>query len=46
METPKLTVELVPKPCWFSNVRDHVNQAEWDRLRCATYQQAGYVCQV
>jgi hypothetical protein len=46
METPKLTVELVPKPCWFSNVRDHVSRAEWDRLRRATYREAHYICQV
>lgn len=41
-----LTVELVPRTCWFSNVRDHVSRETWDRLRQACYQQAGYRCEV
>jgi hypothetical protein len=41
-----LTVELVPQSCWFSNVRDHVDKDTWDRLRKATYKQAGYRCEV
>ena len=41
-----LTVELVPSTCWFSNVRDHVSKATWDKLRKATYTQANYHCEV
>ncbi len=32
MET-RLTVELVPSTCWYTNVRSHVPKAVWDRLR-------------
>lgn len=42
----KLTIELVPSSCWFSNVRDHVTKAEWDRIRRQAYRGAAYVCQV
>jgi hypothetical protein len=42
----KLTIELVPKTCWFSNVRDHVSHAQWDMLRKQTYKEAGYVCEI
>lgn len=41
-----LTVELVPRTCWFSNVRDHVDTATWDRLRKQTYAKAGNRCEV
>lgn len=39
-----LTVELVPQSCWFSNVRDHVPQKIWDKLRKETYKQSNYRC--
>jgi hypothetical protein len=42
----KLTIELVPQTCWFSNVRDHVSPATWDRLRRHTYRQANYRCEI
>lgn len=42
----KLTIELVPQTCWFSNVRDHVSSATWDKLRRHTYRQAGYRCEI
>lgn len=41
-----LTVELVPKTGWFSNVRDHVDQATWNLLRHQVYAQAGNACEV
>jgi 5-methylcytosine-specific restriction endonuclease McrA len=41
-----LSIELVPKTCWFSNVRDHVSQIEWDKLRKASYKKANYVCEI
>ena len=43
---PRLTIELVQSSCWFSNVRDHVTQEQWDRIRRKTYRDANYVCQV
>jgi 5-methylcytosine-specific restriction endonuclease McrA len=29
---PRLTIELVPKTCWFSNVRNHVSDQEWKAI--------------
>lgn len=46
LSTPRLTIELVPESCWFSNVRSNVSQEEWDRLRRATYRSAGYICEI
>ena len=37
----RLTVELVPSTCWWSNVRSHVAPAVWERLRRATATAAG-----
>ena len=42
----KLTVELVPKTCFYSNVRDHVSKATWDKLRRRTYGAANHVCEI
>ena len=41
-----LTVELVPRTCWFSNLRSELSQDEWDRLRRTIYQRAGNHCEV
>ena len=41
-----LTIELVPKTAWFSNVRSMVAKADWDRLRKATYRAYRYRCGV
>jgi hypothetical protein len=43
---PRLTIELVPKTSWFSNVRSSVSDPEWDRLRRPAYSRGGYVCEV
>jgi 5-methylcytosine-specific restriction endonuclease McrA len=42
----KLTIELVPSTCWFSNVRDHVDKSTWDKLRKNSYKDANYKCQI
>lgn len=41
-----LTIETVPKTCWFSNVRTNVAPEDWDRLRREVYQLAGYRCEI
>jgi hypothetical protein len=46
MNNRLLTVELVPKTCWFSNVRDHVPKKTWDILRRHTYQKANHRCEI
>lgn len=42
----KLTIELIPKTSWYSNVRSEVSDAEWDAIRHAVYQRAGYKCEI
>ena len=42
----RLTIELVPQTCWFSNVRSEVSAADWDRLRKLTSNAAGGRCEV
>lgn len=46
MSKPKLTVELVPQTCWYSNVRSNVSKEEWDFIRRKAYAQAGHVCEI
>lgn len=46
MDFPRLTIELVPRTCWFSNVRSEVSQDDWDRLRFDVYTQARNRCEV
>lgn len=45
-EQPKLTIELVPKSQWFTNLRSELTKGQWDRLRKACYKRAGYRCEV
>jgi hypothetical protein len=42
----RLTVELVPSTCWYTNVRSHVSKAVWDRLRSQVAAAAGNRCEV
>jgi hypothetical protein len=44
--TPRLTIELVPQTCWFSNVRDRVSREDWDRMRKQVYKRADHRCEV
>lgn len=37
-------VELVPRTCFYTNVRSNVTKGEWDVLRRAAYKRAGYTC--
>ena len=43
---PKLTIELVPASCWYSNVRSNVSKKEWDAIRHKVYALAGHTCEV
>ncbi|WP_411178941.1 HNH endonuclease [Klebsiella variicola] len=43
---PRLTIELVPRSCWFDNVRSAVSSTDWKRLRQQTARRAGWKCQV
>lgn len=42
----KLTIELVPKTAWLTNVRSKVTAPEWDKIRKKCYKAAGYVCEI
>jgi len=46
MTKTKLTIELVPSTCWFSNVRSNVSKRDWDKLRFACYAKAGNICEI
>lgn len=42
----KLTIELVPKTSWFSNVRDALSQSNWNLVKRLTSQAANSRCEV
>ena len=41
-----LTIELVPQPCWYSNMRTNIPRSVWDKLRKQVYAQYNYHCAV
>lgn len=41
-----LTIELVPKTVWFSNVRDILTRPQWDKLRKTIFEQADNKCEI
>lgn len=41
-----LFVDLVPKTCWFTNVRSCVSQRDWERIRRMMVGRAGHRCEV
>lgn len=40
----KLVIELVPRPCWYSNMRKVLSKQAWDMLRKQVYAQYEYKC--
>jgi 5-methylcytosine-specific restriction endonuclease McrA len=46
MREYKLTIELVPKTAWYTNVRSNVSKSEWDRIRSKSYTLANNVCEI
>ena len=42
----RITIELIPRTCFGSNVRSLFKQKYWDILRRASYEKAGHVCEV
>jgi len=42
----KLTIELVPSTCWYSNVRSSVSKQVWDTLRIKSYETAKNKCEI
>ena len=45
-ENLKLSIELVPRSCWFENVRSEVSNEEWDKLKKETSKRANRRCEV
>ena len=43
---PKLTIELVPQTCWFSNVRSAVSKEAWEVLKQQADRQANHRCEI
>ena len=41
-----LFVDLVPRSCWFTNVRSCVSQKDWERLRRVVVSRAGDSCEI
>jgi len=46
MKRLKLSIELIPKSCWYSNVRSIVTKQQWDALRKMVAAEADYVCEI
>lgn len=42
----KLEIELVPKTCWYSNLRKSITQKNWDIIRKQCYKDANYRCEI
>jgi hypothetical protein len=45
-QTPRLTVELVPRTCWFNNVRSAVSEGQWNYLKKKTSNKANWKCEI
>lgn len=41
-----LTIELVPKSCWFSNLRDHLTESQWKEVKLSTFKAAENRCEI
>jgi hypothetical protein len=41
-----LTIELVPKTAWFTNLRSYLTSKEWDVVRKKCYKEANYCCEI
>lgn len=46
MSEIKLSIELVPRTCWYSNVRSCVSSSDWDFLRKESYENANHKCEI
>ena len=42
----KLTIDLVPKTCWYSNLRKQMPRSQWNKLCREVYANAGHACEV
>ena len=42
----KLTIELVPSSCWYSNVRSNVKPVIWKKIQKFVFEKAEYKCEI
>ena len=42
----KLEIDLVPKTCWYSNLRKNMPRSRWNKLRREVYEKADHVCEI
>ncbi len=42
----KILIELVPKTCWFTNIRSQVSTTDWDLLRKEAYKKYNHQCSI
>lgn len=46
LRPPRLTIELVPQPCWYKNVRAVVSPDQWRAIQRAVFDKASNRCQI
>ena len=46
MSNKLLTIELVPRTCWYSNLRSELSKKDWDIIRRNCYKKADYKCEI
>lgn len=46
MTEPKLTIELVPETCWYTNVRSNVSTAEWELCKQFVRERSNNRCEI
>lgn len=42
----RLTIELVPKTCWYSNLAGQLPKHDWDKIRKLVYYHSEYRCEI
>jgi hypothetical protein len=42
----KLEIDLIPKTCWYSNLRKEMPQSRWDKLRREVLESADHACEI
>jgi hypothetical protein len=41
----ELFVDLIPRSCWFSNVRTCIRASDWDKVRKYVFERVNYTCE-
>jgi len=42
----EITIDMIPRGSFYNNLRSHLSKNDWDIIRRACYQKAGYACEV